>query len=405
MIKKIFFVSILLFIFAIYAEENPYSKIEFAYKNPVKLRIGGEIDFEVKVNLPPKHFIYLSHLNTNAIGIITTFNFPTESGFQLLEVSRPKGIKKQDEMVLKNNGTFNFKIFDLGIKKTESNTKVPLNIRTQICEEAENGICYPPKTISKEIIIEIKEGKKNISFRNIETIPWESSFNSAVTKAKSANVNIYAIITEPSWCGACRYMEKEAFDKPEVQKVLKEKFVPLKANENEYSKLPIGSGSFGIPMFFVLDKDGKSLGKWSGARDAKGLLSLLKPFEKSSQSPEPNPIQPPSIPSEDSTELEIKSTDGSKCSLTYGKEYTWIAKKGGEFFNNGTFRFGVNSQEVKVKQSTRDLNQRKTYPVKITSSGFRIEKLDQKEFWVTSCKNSIFEGKVEGSDIEFSIDK
>ena len=250
MIKLISQISILLFTFAMYAEENPYSKVEFSYQNPVKLRVGGEIDFEVKVNLPPKHYIYLSHVSSNDIGIITTFNFPVESGFQLLEVTRPKGIKKQDEMVLKEKGSFSFKIFDLGIKKTESNTKVPFSIRTQLCEEKENGVCYPPKTFTKEVILQIKDGRKMLSYRNMGNIPWENDFQSATKKAQTSNLNIYAIISEPSWCGACRYMEKEAFDKPEVQKILKEKFIPWKVNENEYGNVPTGSGSFGTATSF-----------------------------------------------------------------------------------------------------------------------------------------------------------
>ena len=49
--------------------------------------------------------------------------------------------------------------------------------------------------------------------------------------------------------------------KPEVQAVLKENLF-LKVNDNEYGKVPTGSGSFGIPMYFVLDNTGKSLGKW-----------------------------------------------------------------------------------------------------------------------------------------------
>ena len=118
-----------------------------------------------------------------------------------------------------------------------------MNIRTQICEEKENGICYPPKTITKEVIAEIKEDKKIINSRATDVIPWESNFQSATTKAKSANLNIYAIITEPSWCGACRYMEAEAFAKPDVQKVLKEKFIPWKVKDTEYGNVPTGSGS------------------------------------------------------------------------------------------------------------------------------------------------------------------
>ena len=405
MIQRIFLLLTCLFSVAITAEENPYSKMEFNFKNSIVLRTGGEIDFEVKVNLPPKHYLYLSHLNENAIGVITNFNFSPDLGFQLVETKRPLGVKKLDEMVLRDNGVFAFKIFELGLKKEGSTTKVPFTIRTQICEEKENGICYPPKTIVKEVQIEIREGKKTVGFRSLDNISWESSFQGAMAKAKSSNLNIYAIITEPSWCGACRYMDKEAFAKPEVHSVLKEKFVPWKVNENEYGKVPTGSGSFGIPMFFVLDNTGKSLGKWAGARDAKGLLAILKPFEKASSEPDPGPIKPPSPPEQNATELEVKSDDGGKCVLTYGKDYVWMAKKAGEFHNNGTFRFGINNREIKVKQFSRDANQRKAFPVKLTTNGFRIEKKDLKEYWAIECKGSSLQGKIEGTDIEISIEK
>lgn len=405
MIQRIVLFLTFLLSVSVTAEENPYSKVEFNFKNSIVLRTGGEIDFEVKVNLPQKHYLYLSHLNENAIGVITSFNFSPDLGFQLVETKRPVGAKKMDEMVLKDNGVFAFKIFELGLKKEGSTTKVPLNIRTQICEEKENGICYPPKTITKEVLIEIREGKKTIGFRSLDNINWESTFQGAMAKAKSSNLNVYAIITEPSWCGACRYMDKEAFAKPEVQAVLKEKFIPWKVNDNEYGKVPTGSGSFGIPMYFVLDNTGKSLGKWAGARDAKSLLAVLKPFEKASSQPEPSPIKPPSPPEQNATELEIKSDDGGKCLLTYGKDYTWMAKKAGDFHNNGTFRFGINNREIKVKQFSRDANQRKAFPVKITTNGFRIEKADLKEYWAIECKGSSLQGKIEGSDIEISIEK
>jgi hypothetical protein len=114
MIHKLFLLLALLFAPNLFSEENPYSKMEFSFKNPIVLRTGGEIDFEVKANLPPKHYLYLSHANTDAIGIITTFSFPPDLGFQLIETKRPKGIKKLDEMVLKDNGVFAFKIFELG---------------------------------------------------------------------------------------------------------------------------------------------------------------------------------------------------------------------------------------------------------------------------------------------------
>lgn len=405
MIQRIFLFLTFLLSVAVMAEENPYSKMEFNFKNSIVLRTGGEIDFEVKVNLPPKHYLYLSHLNENAIGVITNFNFSPDLGFQLVETKRPLGVKKLDEMVLRDNGVFAFKIFELGLKKEGSTTKVPFTIRTQICEEKENGICYPPKTIAKEVQIEIREGKKTVGFRSLDNINWESSFQGAMAKAKSSNVNIYAIITEPSWCGACRYMDKEAFAKPEVQSVLKEKFIPWKVKDNEYGRVPTGSGSFGIPMFFVLDNTGKSLGKWAGARDAKGLLAILKPFEKASSEPDPGPIKPPSPPEQNATELEVKSDDGGKCILTYGKDYTWMAKRAGEFHNNGTFRFGVNNREIKVKQFSRDANQRKAFPVKLATNGFRIEKADLKEYWAIECKASMLQGKIEGSDIEISIEK
>jgi hypothetical protein len=77
---------------------------------------------------------------------------PPDLGFQLIETKETdRRIKKLDEMVLKDNGVFAFKIFELGIKKEGSTTKIPLNIRTQICEEKENGICYPPRTVTKEV--------------------------------------------------------------------------------------------------------------------------------------------------------------------------------------------------------------------------------------------------------------
>ncbi len=391
----------LLLISSVFGEETPYSKVKITPKNALVLRTGGESDFEVNINLPHKHYLYLSHTNKDAIGILTNFSFPIESGFQLIETKRPKGVKKFDEMILRESGTFSFKAFELGLRKNGSNAKIPMSIRIQICEEKENPVCYPPETLIKEVIAEVRDDKRIINTREIESISWETDFENAITKAKASNLNIYGIITEPSWCGACRYMEQEAFSKPEMKKVLKEKFIPWKIKDEEYNKVPLGNGTFGIPTYFVLNPNGSSLAKWTGARDSKSLLTLLKPYEKSNPSPELEP----SPPSPDSSEFEVKGNDESKCTLLIGKDYNLIAQKSGEFLNDGKIRFGFNNQELKIKQFSRNVSNRKAYPVKFTTLGLRIEKPEIKEYWVLECKNSILVGKIEGSQIEFSIEK
>ncbi|MBK9498295.1 MAG: thioredoxin family protein [Leptospiraceae bacterium] len=296
----------------LYAEDNPADKLTVTYPTNHSLPSGGELNIDVKVSVPSGFHIYLGKENKSKL-TITDFTIE-DAGLQVAKVKRPVGKKLDKETILEGDGTFSLKVFDLVGRKKGDKINTNLLIKTQICQTGKNGICYSPTVLKKQIVIEFnKDKEKKFAVKNSlkadrSPINWLSEKEAALQQAKKENKNVFALMSEPDWCGACRYMEQEAFAKKNVQDMLNSKFVTWKVKDEDYGLL--ATGSIGLPTYFVLDSSGKSLVKEVGGRDADGLIAVIQPYIKGDSKPTPppeenniplppNPEPVPDVPSSD----------------------------------------------------------------------------------------------------------
>ncbi|MBI9101608.1 MAG: thioredoxin family protein [Spirochaetales bacterium] len=124
-------------------------------------------------------------------------------------------------------------------------------------------------------------------------VEWRTNLADALGEASITRQNIFVIITAPSWCGPCQYMEENVFPDHTVIDVLNSRFIPLQVLDevNGRSNPDLGKFDFaGFPTYLVMDPNKKVLVQDSGAVDASTLLALIEPyFSYNGFVPESNP--------------------------------------------------------------------------------------------------------------------
>jgi thiol:disulfide interchange protein len=89
-----------------------------------------------------------------------------------------------------------------------------------------------------------------------EGIEWLSSYDEALKIADDENKYIFVLITAPSWCKPCQFLEGQIFTDRRVQALLNNSYVPVKildTNEEELEKFDV----LGYPTLLVYDQDGE----------------------------------------------------------------------------------------------------------------------------------------------------
>ncbi|MBL8021786.1 MAG: thioredoxin family protein [Leptospirales bacterium] len=221
------------------AAEHPAKQIQIKYKENIIVPPGGTAAFDVMLTVPANYHIYLSHATPKGNAILTQISVPAQSGFQLRETKRPPGKQEGDEMVLRGAGTFSLTVMDLAKVKTGTTTKVPVQIKVQICKD-DPALCYLPITIEKTLTIQ----KAGTPFSNRAStsnlVKWTTSYDQAIAQAKSRKLNVFALISNPATCGACVYLDSETLSKQDVADFLNKKFVPLNVPRGDYHRFVSG---------------------------------------------------------------------------------------------------------------------------------------------------------------------
>lgn len=317
------------------ASDHPAERIQLSLPEEVSLTAGRSVEFLITANIPANHHIYLRHANKQGHAILTNFSVPAETGFQLKEKKVPNGVRVENEYVLRSKGIFAFELSELAMNENGKTLTIPLNVRVQICEEGEVGICYMPVTIERKLKVAI--AGPEIQTRDLPdgSLPWVNNYDAAMSAAKSKQLNVFALISDPSRCGACAYLESKIFPDTGVSKMLKSRFVLYRVPRNEYSKAPI-SGSFGIPFYFIISPDGKNLQKWMGAPAALPFQQRLEPFAKeiaAAVAAAPAPV----------TNAIPLNSGGKQCAIPLKQSFAFQATQKGDFKSAGNMRFVNNA--------------------------------------------------------------
>lgn len=367
MTTKTIAAAVLLATAALIAGDNhPADEIVFTYSPEITVAEGGSVDFKVNIVLPANHHLYLKHANKNGNAQLVRFSIPPESGFQLKETKRPRGVKYHDEFILRSSGEFHFRLDDLAMLESGTSAAVPLKIRVQLCEEGEVGICYLPVTLEKTINVKIGGFAVLARAPENQTVKWSQSYDAAIAEAKKKNLNIFALISEPSRCGACVQLEGKVLPEPSVTRMLNENFVAYRVPKNERHRAPV-KGRYGIPFYYVISASGENLEKWMGAPGAQAFEARIKPYAKTSGAQTAEPVPNPTP-----TQINLGS-----CQIELKKSYAYQAMQKGDFRNSGNMRFVANKSvpgAYTVLQLDRSGEIDSSYDARLEDSTLRLEK-------------------------------
>lgn len=274
---------------ATYGFVNESAEVKFDIPSKTVLSTGGSSKLHINVTVPDGKHVYLKKRNSKSVSILTTFTMKPDSGFQVGEVTLPRGRAYKNDIVLYKSGRFMVEIRELGVAKPGTSVLIPLTVTTQACEN-DGSICYPPVTRTYQVRADIRKPqflRRNFQARS--NISWVTSYSDALSKAKSSGKNIYAIITAPDWCSACQYMERKAFTDGSVANMLNNNYVALRILDSSSEKNRFEFR--GYPTSIIIDKNGKELFKEAGGYEAKGLLDVLEKYKQGEKPDEP--VNPP----------------------------------------------------------------------------------------------------------------
>lgn len=121
-----------------------------------------------------------------------------------------------------------------------------------------------------------------------ETIPWRSSYESALAEARAKGWPVWVQFSGP-WCGYCRLMESSTFRTPEVIAHASDGVVPVKLNSDLRQDLVTAYRITGLPATVLLDPQGREKARYNGYLDPSQMLGVLLAHQGADTSPE----QPP----------------------------------------------------------------------------------------------------------------
>ncbi len=102
----------------------------------------------------------------------------------------------------------------------------------------------------------------------------ENNFLTALSKAKEQN-KLILMMYSAEWCPECEYMKEVVFKDSNVKKYLQKNYIILILDVQK-DKLPKGFTHVGIPVFFIIDRNGKELHKIIGGSKADKFFKKLK---------------------------------------------------------------------------------------------------------------------------------
>jgi thioredoxin 1 len=117
-----------------------------------------------------------------------------------------------------------------------------------------------------------------ISWKDINQVQLNQVLQEAASQQKIVFVDVYA-----SWCGPCKWMDKNVFNQNKVMNVLEEKFINFRVDGENFdgADLRVKYNVAMYPTYLFLSPDGRVLRRLEGSmkpetlvREAESVLSL-----------------------------------------------------------------------------------------------------------------------------------
>ncbi len=136
------------------------------------------------------------------------------------------------------------------------------------------------------VLAEGETKKEKAESPDNDEIVW-MLYDEGLAKAKEEGKHVFIDFTT-SWCGWCKKMDKETFNRPDVIKLVNENFIPVQVDGDSKKMLDIEGfkiseksltktefGVRGYPTFWFLKSDGTKLGNITGYKDTKTMMEAL----------------------------------------------------------------------------------------------------------------------------------
>lgn len=112
----------------------------------------------------------------------------------------------------------------------------------------------------------------------IKNFSYEDNFHQAMNNAKKLDKKIMMVLTTKS-CAWCMKFENQTLKKENIDKLIKENFVPLTL-DNDIKDFPTKYKTEVVPTIFFIRNDGKVIDTVYGYKNKKDFEKLLKEVVK-----------------------------------------------------------------------------------------------------------------------------
>jgi thioredoxin-related protein len=121
-----------------------------------------------------------------------------------------------------------------------------------------------------------------------EEVEWIDSYEKGLEKAQQADKNLFILITAPTWCGPCQWMEANTFEDEDVIDFINSQFIAVKVLDKVEGKKNPELQEFdfrGFPTVFVYNPEGQMLTSAVGAVGADELLDRVSKYTDADYDP------------------------------------------------------------------------------------------------------------------------
>lgn len=125
-------------------------------------------------------------------------------------------------------------------------------------------------------------------------VAWQGWSEDLFRRAK-AESRLVLLDMEAVWCHWCHVMDATTYADPKVARLLAEKFIAVKIDQDSHPALAARYEEWGWPATVVFDADGNELGKWRGYVEPPAFLAALQQAVADPTPLAARPTPPPTI--------------------------------------------------------------------------------------------------------------